>query len=444
MRIVIWGINYAPEPTGIGPFNTGMAEWFASCGHDVEVVTAFPYYPRWKKRPDDRSRLFRTDQVNGVTVRRCWHYVPEKVTTVRRILHEASFLLFSFLRVLFLRRADVIVAVSPPLPLGLPVWLVSRLWRVPYFLHVQDLQPDAAVGLGMLKPGLFTRLLYAIESFSYRGAAGVSGISSGMMNAFQMKGVEARRRVYFPNWVPDERPARCSAEQRAAVRAEFCRQYNIPTDTFLYVYSGNIGNKQGLSVLVDAAARAKSSRPLWWVVAGDGAGKAALVRHAGENAVANMVFLPLQSDDGFEALMVAADACVITQQKGTGQYFFPSKLLTSLSRRKPILAVADHSSELAQAVVEGSLGVVVPPDDVAAVAHAAAAMAEASVGQLTQWGRNGATWVGRFARHTVLSRFARTVEHLSFPQDRTKGRGRRLEPALPTRLKATPLPHPTN
>lgn len=434
MRILIWGINYAPEPTGIGPFNTGMAEWLASSGHEVEVVTAFPYYPTWKKQPEDRSRLFRTDQINGVTVRRCWHYVPKQVTILRRMFHEASFLLFSLLRVLTLRRADVVIGVSPPLPLGLPVWLVSRLWRVPYFLHVQDLQPDAAVALGMLKPGLFTRLLYSIERFSYRGAAGVSGISDGMMTAFKMKGVEDRRRVYFPNWVPDTPPARRSAEARSAVRTAFCAQHHIPADAFLFVYSGNIGQKQGLSLLVDAAGRVAAARPVWWVIAGDGAGKEALIKYAGRKAVANVVFLPLQPDAAFESLMVAADACVITQQKGTGQYFFPSKLLTSVTRGKPILAVADVTSELAHAVVEGDLGVVVPPDDYAAVADAAVEMAEALAGTLESWGRNGATWVGRFAQHIVLSNFERTVESVASPHDQVGGR-RRFATSVRSRIK---------
>jgi colanic acid biosynthesis glycosyl transferase WcaI len=236
MRIIIWGVNYTPEPTGIGPFNTGMAEWLAARGHEVEMVTTFPYYPSWRKRPEDKGRLYGTDVLNGVTVRRCWHYVPARVTALRRMVHEASFLATSWVRMATLRRADVIVAVSPPLPLGIPVWLISRLWRRPFVFHVQDLQPDAAVGLGMLRPGRFTKLLYALEAFAYRKAAAVSGISDGMLDAFRRKGVEAQRRWFFPNWVADTMPGQAEVRAREAARAAFCSRHGIDPRLPLLVY----------------------------------------------------------------------------------------------------------------------------------------------------------------------------------------------------------------
>lgn len=417
MRIIVWGINYAPEPTGIAPFNAGLAEWLAARGHAVEMVTTFPYYPAWRKRPEDRARLYRTDRERGVAVRRCWHFVPARVTSWRRILHEASFLATSLPRILALRRADVLVVVSPPLPLGVPAWLVAALWRRPYVFHVQDLQPDAAVGLGMLKPGRFTRILYALEAFAYRHAAAVSGISDGMMAAFQRKGVPEPRRLFFPNWVPDELPGAGSPAARAAARAAFTARHNLPAEAFLLVYSGNVGVKQGLSVLLEAAgAPAAVERPLAWVVAGDGAGKAALVTLAAERGMRAVHFLPLQPDDAFVEMLMAADVCVITQQKGTGQFFFPSKLLTALGRAKPILAVADADSELARAVDEGRFGLVAPPDDPAAVAAAAAQMATAGAEQLAAWGTNGLAWVGRFRRTSVLTAFERELARLTAPK----------------------------
>lgn len=418
MRIIVWGINYAPEPTGIAPFNAGLAEWLAARGHEVEMVTTFPYYPAWRKQPGDRGRLYRTERAGGVTVRRCWHYVPERVTALRRMLHEASFLATSLVRMLTLRRADVLVAVSPPLPLGVPVWLVSRLWRRPYVFHVQDLQPDAAVGLGMLKPGRFTRLLYALEAFAYRKAAAVSGISDGMLAAFRAKGVDDARRVFFPNWVPDTMPGAAEPAARAAARSAFGARHGIEPGAFLLVYSGNVGMKQGLGVLLEAAGTAPvpasvGAAPASWIVAGDGAGKEALVRLAAERGAATVRFLPLQPDDAFVEMLIAADVCVITQQKGTGQFFFPSKLLTALGRAKPILAVADADSELARAVVDGGFGLVAAPDDPAAVARAAAAMAGAGEAQLATWGRNGLTWVGRFRRSGVLAEFEARLARLA-------------------------------
>ena len=80
VRVIVWGINYAPEVTGIAPFNAALCEYLSLQGHQVEMVTAFAYYPEWKTRPSDRGRLFRTDVLNGVSIHRCWLYVPGKVS----------------------------------------------------------------------------------------------------------------------------------------------------------------------------------------------------------------------------------------------------------------------------------------------------------------------------------------------------------------------------
>lgn len=414
MRIVVWGINYWPEPTGIAPFNAGMCEWLAERGHSVEMVSTFAYYPAWKKDPADRGHLYRTDRRNGVTIRRCWHYVPQKVTSLKRIVHEASFLTTSFLRLLTLGRPDVLICVSPPLPLGVPAWLISRLWRRPYVFHVQDLQPDAAVGLGMLKPGAFTRLLYALEKLAYRKAARVSGISDGMLAAYRAKNLPASKIVFFPNWISDRDRELPTDQARAAARESFAQLHGLSVGKRFFVYSGNIGMKQGLGVLLDAAAPDHGgSGNGQWVVAGDGAGKTALVDEAARRGLETIRFLPLQPDDRFNEMMIATDVCVITQQKGTGQFFFPSKLLTALTYGKPILAVADADSELSRAVVDGQFGVVAPPDDPGAVARAAATMAAAADTELARWGENGRAWVSRYRRSAVLGQFEKLLQSLS-------------------------------
>src|SRR5437773_1153673 len=98
MRIIVWGINYTPEVTGIAPYNKALCDVLRTVGIDgqacdVEMVTSFAYYPAWKKRPEDFGRCFRTDVIDGVRVHRCWHYVPSRLNSLKRILHEGSFVL---------------------------------------------------------------------------------------------------------------------------------------------------------------------------------------------------------------------------------------------------------------------------------------------------------------------------------------------------------------
>ena len=200
MRVIVWGINYAPEITGIAPHNVALCEFLRERGgDDVEMVTTFAYYPAWRKSAEDRHQLFRTDVINGVPVHRCWHFVPARVSAWKRIIHEATFVFTSTLRMLSLKRPDVYVIASPPLLLGMAAWLVSRIKGAPFVFHVQDLQPDAAVGLGMLRAGWFTRALYWLEAFAYKHATRVSGISEEILDAFRRKGVPEEKLILFPN-----------------------------------------------------------------------------------------------------------------------------------------------------------------------------------------------------------------------------------------------------
>ena len=170
MRIIVWGINYRPEVTGIGPFNTLLCEFLAHRGHEVEMLTSFPYYPQWTKRSCDLGRIFQSEEVDGVIVHRCWTYVPRKVSALRRIMHEVSFVSSSFIRMFTLSKPSLLIVVSPPLLLGIAGWCVSAIKNVPFVFHVQDLQPDAAVALGMVKKGIFVKLLYWIENMAYSKA----------------------------------------------------------------------------------------------------------------------------------------------------------------------------------------------------------------------------------------------------------------------------------
>jgi colanic acid biosynthesis glycosyl transferase WcaI len=403
MKIILWGINYRPETTGIAPFNAELAEFLAAGGHDVSVVTGYAYYPQWRKAPADRRRLFTSEIVNGVKVFRCGQYVPRRVTTLRRIVHELSFGLTSLVRTLLLPRADVYFVASPPLCLGFFAWLVTTLKRSRYVFHVQDLQPGAAVGLGMVKSRGFIRALYALERFAYRRAAVVSGISRGMMEEFRRKGVPRWRRIYFPNWLRSAPPA-------VERNGKFRRKFGLPPTTMLAVYSGNLGRKQGIDVLLEAARQLKDAA-VTIVIAGAGAEREALAGRVAALSSPGLRLLPLLNDEDYALMLGDADVGLITQASGTGRFFFPSKLLSLLQAGLPVVSVADEASELAQAVADGGFGVNVPPGDAPGLASLLEQLSRnpAWRGELVQ----RTDWVNRFKANLVLPQFARQLEALA-------------------------------
>ena len=403
MRILVWGINYAPEITGIAPCNVALCEFLRANGHEVHMLTTFRYYPEWQKAPADTGRLYRTDLMNDVPVHRCWHYVPGRVSALKRMIHEGTFVLTSFWRALTLPRPDVAIIVSPPLLLGAAGWLLGRLRGGPFIFHVQDLQPDAAVGLGMLKQNTFTRLLYRLEAFAYAKATRVSGISQGMLRAFAAKGVPKEKSVYFPNGV------QAAADARLPPPGSWRERQGFGARDFLAVYAGNLGMKQGLEILLDAARLVRDTR-VQIVICGQGAARERLLAGIEELRLPNLHLLPLQDEAAYREMMADTDLCLITQQAGTGQYFFPSKLLTALAFAKPVLAVADADSELAHAMAQGGFGFQVATGEPQTLADALTRAAKLAPAELAALGEAGRIFGGQFATDRVLAEFVRVIQ----------------------------------
>ena len=406
MRVIVWGINYAPEITGIAPHNVALCEFLQRESVDVEMITTFAYYPAWRKRPEDRHLLFRTDRINGVPVHRCWHFVPQRVSAWKRIVHEATFIVTSTLQTLLLRRPDLYVIVSPPLLLGMAAWLVSTLKSAPYVFHVQDLQPDAAVGLGMLRAGWFTRVLYWLEAFAYRHATRVSGISEEILNAFRAKGVPEAKLILFPNGavLPDD--------SQIPARGQFRAKNGFAADAFLAIYAGNLGVKQGLNILLDAAEQLRGSDKIRIVICGDGAERAALEKSTEDRRLSNVSMLPLHFGLDYRELLADADVSLITQQSGSGNAFFPSKLLVTLAHGSPVVTVADDKSALARAVAEGRFGVNLRPGQAEQLATTFRELAQ-NRERLRQWSHNGRIYVRRFEQRSLLADFYRQLQSLS-------------------------------
>jgi colanic acid biosynthesis glycosyl transferase WcaI len=307
------------------------------------------------------------------------------------------------IRVLFLPRADIYIIISPPLFLGFCGWIAALLKRSRFVFHIQDLQPGAAVELGMVKGRTFINALYAMEAFVYKHAAAVSGISAGIIDELERKGVPALKRIYFPNWLR-------TTSESAASPGEFRRQFNVPTDHFLAVYSGNLGRKQGIDILLETAERLVGSR-VTMVIAGAGAEREGLAERVAALKLPQLRLLPLLDDETYASMLKDADVGLITQASGTGKYFFPSKLLTLLQAGLPVATVADPDSELARAVAEGGFGLNVSPGSSEDLAAALSHMATNSA--LREEMRVRTQWVQRFRPNFVLPQFAAHLESIA-------------------------------
>jgi colanic acid biosynthesis glycosyl transferase WcaI len=374
MRILLYGINFFPELTGIGKYTGEMAAWLVSHGHEVRVVTAPPYYPAWAVSSGYSSRTWSTEKVVGADVWRCPLWVPAKPGGASRLVHLASFAVSSLpvmLRQIFWR-PDVVWVVEPALFCAPCAGLVARLSGAKAWLHIQDFEVDAAFGLGLLRGKRIRALVERCESWLMRRFDVVSTISGRMMDLLLAKGVPARQTFLAPNWVDI---SAISPKTDYMGANPYRVQLGLPADCVVALYSGNMGGKQGLEILAEVArqrefGRAKSdSSPLVFVFCGDGAGKAALQSACA--GLANVYFLPLQPLDRLNDLLALADIHLLPQRADAADLVMPSKLTGMLASGKPVVATAHVGTELAR-VVAGSgpdtqCGLVVPPEDATAM-----------------------------------------------------------------------------
>ena len=177
--VTIWGINYFPEPTGIGPQTTYLAETLVEMGYEVNIVTAFSYYPTWAKDKRDEGRIFRMDSIRGVNIRRCWLYVPSQPSFIKRVAQQISFIVSSFLQLMFMPSPSFYIGVCPPFMVGPMLRILSKIKKTPYAVHLQDDEIGAAYETTSLPSNAYERLRQ-LEKVGFKGAKVLSTISPKM------------------------------------------------------------------------------------------------------------------------------------------------------------------------------------------------------------------------------------------------------------------------
>ena len=401
MRLVIYGINYSPELTGIGKYSSEMAEWLSKQGHEVRVVTAPPYYPEWKISKQYTSLFYRSELVNGVSVWRCPLWVPSRPSGLKRILHLASFALTSFPIMLYqiVWKPNIILVIEPPLFCAPTTLLTAWFCRARSWLHVQDFEVDAAFDLGILFSPWLRRLVLILEAWLMNRFDRVSTISYQMMCRLSNKGVDDITQVLFPNWVDIDHIY--PLEFRSPYREEL----EIPISNIVFLYSGNMGEKQGLEIIVESARRLTEQKNITFVMCGHGAAYTRLRKLA--EGLNNIHWLLLQPLNKLNDLLNIADIHFLPQRADAADLVMPSKLTGMLASGKPVLATALPDTQVAQ-VLE-STGIIVPPENLSLLVDAIVDLANNT--ELRQnLGANARNYaVKHLSKDAILGRFEESI-----------------------------------
>ncbi len=402
MRLLIYGLNYAPEPIGIGRYSGEMAPWLVARGHEVRVITAPPYYPAWKVGEGFSAATYAHGMEDGVTVTRCPLWVPRRRSGINRILHLMSFALTSLPPLAWAGgafRPDIVLTVAPALFCAPGGWLVAKLSGAKAWLHIQDFEVEAAFGLGLLDSDFARSFALSTEEMLLRRFDRVSTITPRMRERLAAKGVSDSDTVLFPNWTDLEtiRPLQTPSPRMEALRAEL----GLKKDTLVVLYSGNLGEKQGMETLVETARKLEQRSDIAVVLCGDGAAAARLGVLA--KTVRNLRLLPLQPAETFNDLLNLAQIHLLPQRSDAADLVMPSKLGAMLASGRPVVAGAREETALAREVAD--CGMIAPPEDSEAMAAAICHLADdaAERQRLGENARHRAET--EWDRETLLSRF---------------------------------------
>lgn len=366
-RVVIYGINYAPEIAGVGKYTGEIGEYLASQGHDVCVITAPPHYPGWAPKDGHSAKRWSKSRIHGSDIYRCPLYLHPEMRGIRRLIAPLTFALSSapvaFYQILK-RRPDVVIAIEPTLfvaPIALAASWIAGSKRV---LHVQDLEIDAAFAMGHLRFKSLAKIATAFERGVMNRFDRIVTISARMAEKIYDKGVDPKKLEIVRNWVD------LDAVKPMPSPLGYREELGLKASDFVVLYSGNLGPKQGIGLLIEAARQLANEPDVVFAIAGQGPMRAEIERAT--QVLPNVRLYDFQPKERFGEFLNVADVHALPQERHAADLLLPSKLGGMLASGRPIIVTAEPGTELASFVTTSCA--LTKPGDARALADAVRAL----------------------------------------------------------------------
>jgi colanic acid biosynthesis glycosyl transferase WcaI len=393
--LVVLCPHFEPDTAPTGVVMTRIVEELVALGHTVHVVTAVPWYRSHRIEPGWEGRLVRSETTPWGSITRV-HPFPgrDKSNLIRRALGFGAYSLLAGLQCLrvggWFRRAGAVIAMSPPLTLGLTGWVASRLRRCPLVFNIQDVFPDAAVETGAISNRTIIAAASWLERVSYLAADAITVLSDDLRDNVVAKLTDARGdhaadTVHvIPNFVDTD--AIVPADRATPYRTELGLG-NGP----VVLYAGNVGFSQSLDLMLAAAQELPA---VTFLINGNGAARASL--EAAAAAIPNVRFADYIDSSRLSELLATGDVHVVPLRRGLGTVSVPSKTYSIMAAGRPVVAAIDPGTAVPRILADSGGGVAVPPDDAPAFIGAIRSMLADPVGA-ARLGSLGRAWVEREA-----------------------------------------------
>lgn len=326
-------MNYAPEDTAIGLYSTQWVDFLNENGFNVSVITAFPYYPRWKISEEYKSKpTFLKEEKDGIKIFRYKQYVPKTPTFFKRIVHLMDFTFGSFINLFKIKDCDIVISVVPFTTSILLGYIQKRRFKAPLWVHIQDFEFDAALQTGVgKKKNIIFNLLFRLEKWLLSKADIASTISKSMGSRLGQK--TASQQFYLPNWIDEHQ-----------IDPEIASQHAFLSSTKIKIlYSGNIGDKQDWEAFITFCTDL-DAQIYDVIIVGNGSKRDSVIEQL--KPFSNVFYHEPVPYEELSSLLCSADIHVLFQKPDVIDTVMPSKVLGMMASAKPSLIIGNKDSEV--------------------------------------------------------------------------------------------------
>lgn len=408
LKILVLTQFFAPE---IGASQVRLASFcreVAAAGNSVEIVTAMPHHPGGRIFPAYEGRFYLREEWEGLPVHRVWLYAANG-SNLKRLLNYASFCLTCLFGLARATKPDYIFVDSPPLFLGVPGWIVAKLWRVPLLFNVADLWPDSVRDLGIMRDGPLVNFAYRLERWIYRRATSVTAVTEGIRSALlDSKRLPQEKVMFLPNGVDTNLFKPCPPDETLK------RNLGLAGKKIV-LYAGNHGYAGAVEQVLYAANCLRNEPSLHFLLIGEGPEKQKLIDLAASLGLPNVTFHAQVPLDSMPSFLSISDLAVVTLRKSKVMAGArPAKSFVMMAGGKAIVLSAE--GEAAGLIERSGAGVVVPPEDYQSIASAIRELVHDPV-RARQLGENGRRFVvSNFQWSSLVRSWLEQLANLRVPR----------------------------
>lgn len=393
MKLAVVCPHFSPDTAPTGVVMTRLVHELAARGHELHVVTALPWYREHRIEAGWEARFARTESTPWGSITRVQPFPgADKRSILRRAIGFAGFSVLAGGFGLRGGRVDGVLAMSPPLTLGLTGWLMHLVRRGPLVFNIQDVFPDAAEQTGAITNRRVLAVARRLERLSYHRSAAVTVLSEDLRQNLvaKVKPSAAGRIHVIPNFVDVDQIHPLDR------MTEYRRELGIGTEPVV-MYAGNVGFSQSLGLVVGAARELPG---VTFVINGNGSARASLEADAA--GLTNVRFGEFQPKERIAEVLATGDLHVVPLRAGLARVSVPSKTYSILAAGRPVLAAIDEGTEVPRMISAADCGRSVPPDDQASFTEAVRAMVADHIG-LDEMGTRGRHWVENWASPAAVA-----------------------------------------